>query len=54
MTIVLMGAPGAGKSTVGRRMARKLGATFVDVDQRIEEVEGKPVSEIFADEALHG
>ena len=26
MTIVLMGAPGAGKSTVGRRMARKLGA----------------------------
>ena len=50
MTIVLMGAPGAGKSTVGRRMARKLGATFVDVDQRIEEVEGKPVSEIFADE----
>ena len=50
MSIVLMGAPGAGKSTVGRRMARKLGATFVDVDQRIEEVEGKPVSEIFADE----
>lgn len=50
MTIVLMGAPGAGKSTVGRRLARKLGRTFVDVDQRIEEVVGKPVAEIFADE----
>lgn len=50
MTIVLIGAPGAGKSTVGRRLAKKLGKTFVDVDQRIEEVVGKPVAEIFADE----
>ncbi|MHA6509549.1 shikimate kinase [Tessaracoccus sp. Y1736] len=50
MTIVLIGAPGAGKSTVGRRLAKKLGKTFVDVDQRIEDVVGKPVAEIFADE----
>lgn len=50
MSIVLMGAPGAGKTTVGKRMARKLGKTFVDVDRRIEEVVGKPVAEIFADE----
>ncbi|MHA6511789.1 shikimate kinase [Tessaracoccus sp. Z1128] len=50
MSIVLIGAPGAGKSTVGKRLARKLGRTFVDVDQRIEEVVGKPVAEIFADE----
>ena len=50
MSIVLMGAPGAGKSSVGKRLARKLGRTFVDVDQRIEEVVGKPVAEIFADE----
>lgn len=50
MSVVLMGAPGAGKSTTGKRLARKLGRTFVDVDQRIEEVMGKPVAEIFADE----
>lgn len=45
-----MGAPGAGKSTVGKRLARKLGVSFVDVDHRIEEVVGKPIAEIFADE----
>lgn len=50
MTTVLIGAPGAGKSSVGKRLARKLDRTFVDVDQRIEEVVGKPVAEIFADE----
>lgn len=50
MALVLIGAPGAGKSTVGKRVARKLGRTFVDVDQRIEEVMGKPIAEIFADE----
>lgn len=50
MSIVLIGAPGAGKTSVGKRLARKLGRTFVDVDQRIELVVGKPVAEIFADE----
>lgn len=50
MTIVLIGAPGAGKSSVGKRLARKLGRSYVDVDQRIEEVVGKPVAEIFADD----
>jgi len=50
MSIVLMGAPGAGKSTVGKRLAKRLGLTFVDVDTRIEEVVGKPIAEIFADE----
>ena len=50
MSIILIGAPGAGKSSVGKRLARKLGLGFVDVDQRIEEVVGKPIAEIFADQ----
>lgn len=50
MSIVLIGAPGSGKSSVGKRLARKLGLSFVDVDQRIEEVVGKPIAEIFADD----
>ncbi len=49
-TVVLVGAPGAGKSTVGRGLARELGREFIDVDQRIEEVVGKPIAEIFADD----
>ena len=50
MTIVLVGAPGAGKSTVGAELAGLLGKSFTDVDARIEEAVGKPVAEIFADE----
>lgn len=50
MSIVLIGAPGAGKSTVGKRFARKLGLTFVDVDERIEEVMGRSIADIFATE----
>src|SRR5262245_25381345 len=38
---------GAGKSTVGAEVARRLGRTFVDIDVEIERVEG-PISEIFA------
>ncbi len=47
--IVLVGLMGAGKSSVGRRLAEKLGLPFVDADQEIETAAGKPVSEIFAD-----
>ena len=50
MSIILIGAPGAGKSSVGRLLAARLDTTFVDVDTRIEEVVGKPIAEIFADE----
>ena len=50
MSIVLIGAPGAGKSSVGRLLAVKLDTVFVDVDTRIEEVVGKPIAEIFADD----
>ncbi len=46
--IALVGAPGAGKSTVGRAVATALGYAFIDVDARIEDVAGKPIADIFA------
>ncbi|MDO4784433.1 MAG: shikimate kinase [Propionibacteriaceae bacterium] len=49
-TIALVGAPGAGKSTVGRKLAADLGTSFADADLVIEERAGKPVAEIFADD----
>jgi shikimate kinase len=48
--VVLVGAPGAGKSTVGKLLAAELGRDFVDVDAVIEERAGKPIGEIFVDE----
>jgi len=47
--LVLVGLPGAGKTTVGRPVAEKLGVSFVDVDAEIERREGKTVREIFAE-----
>lgn len=44
---VIIGAPGAGKSTVGRRVAERLGVPFADSDALVEERAGKPVSDIF-------
>lgn len=48
--IVLVGAPGAGKSTVGALLAERLGVTFTDVDAVIAERAGKPIAEIFTDD----
>jgi shikimate kinase len=48
--IVLVGFMGAGKSTVGRLLAAKLGLPFTDSDQVIEDRAGKPIRRIFADE----
>jgi shikimate kinase/3-dehydroquinate synthase len=45
--LVLVGFMGAGKSTIGAEVARRLGRPFVDVDAEIERAEG-PISEIFA------
>lgn len=47
--VVLVGLMGAGKSSVGRRLAEKLRFPFVDADHEIEAAAGKPVAEIFAD-----
>src|SRR3989304_5048332 len=44
---VLVGFMGAGKSSVGKILAERLGAEFVDGDARIEETAGKGIGEIF-------
>ena len=47
--IMLTGFMGSGKSTVGRRLAQRLGWRFIDLDSLIEERDGRPVSRIFAE-----
>lgn len=47
LPIVLIGAPGAGKTTVGAALAARLGVGFTDTDAIVEAAAGKPVSEIF-------
>ena len=47
--LVLVGLPGAGKSTIGRAVAERLGRTFLDFDQEIERREGKTIAEIFGE-----
>jgi shikimate kinase len=44
---ILIGPPGAGKTTVGRLLAGLLEAEFLDTDDVVEEAAGKPVSDIF-------
>ncbi len=51
MNVILIGYRGAGKSTVGKRLAELLGRKFVDTDRLIEEIHGTPVREIVE---LHG
>lgn len=48
--IVLVGFMGTGKTTVGKRLAQRLGMTFVDMDDIIVERQGKPVSRIFEED----
>jgi shikimate kinase len=47
---ILIGPPGAGKSTVGPLLAARLGVRFLDTDSRVEAVAGKPVSDIFVED----
>jgi len=50
-SIVLVGMMGAGKSSIGRRLALRLGVPFVDADAEIEKAAGMTIPDIFA---IHG
>jgi 3-dehydroquinate synthase len=54
MDLVLVGLPGSGKSAVGRRLASRHGATFIDLDERVESAAGARIPEIFAEEGEPG
>lgn len=48
--LVLVGAPGAGKSTIGQLVAAELGVGFRDTDIDVVAVAGKPITDIFFDD----
>jgi 3-dehydroquinate synthetase/shikimate kinase len=50
MDIVLVGLPGSGKSVVGKRLANRHAAAFIDLDERIERTDGRPIPTIFAED----
>ena len=52
--IILIGMPAAGKSTVGRILARDLGFVFMDTDSLIEQGEGRKLHEIIAGQGMDG
>ncbi|GAA0999566.1 shikimate kinase [Nocardiopsis tropica] len=45
---ILIGPPGAGKTTIGRRLAKVLRVEFLDIDEEIERREGRTIPQIFA------
>lgn len=47
---MLVGAPGAGKTTVGQLLAARLRVPFRDTDADVEQTAGKPISDIFVDD----
>jgi shikimate kinase len=47
-SVVLVGMMGVGKSSIGRRLATRLGVPFVDADSEIEKAAGMSISDIFA------
>jgi shikimate kinase len=49
-SIILIGPPGSGKSTIGKALARKLQKTFIDTDDVIELRTGTSISKIFVDQ----
>ncbi|SEB43623.1 shikimate kinase [Paenibacillus sp. GP183] len=49
--VILVGFMGTGKSTVGKLLAKRLGWTFIDMDERIEKEQRMPIRELFR---IHG
>jgi shikimate kinase len=47
---VLMGMPGSGKSTIGRRLAKAMGLTLLDTDTKIVETTGRTIADIFTND----
>ncbi len=54
MDVVLVGLPGSGKSVVGRRIAHRHDAAFLDLDEAIEREAGRRIPQIFEDEGESG
>jgi shikimate kinase len=47
--VIVVGLPGAGKTSIGRGVARALGRAFIDLDVEVERMSGKSIGEIFAE-----
>ena len=47
MIVFLVGYAGSGKSSLGKRLARRLGVRFVDTDKLVEQSEGASIADIF-------
>ena len=50
--IILIGMPGAGKSTIGSMLAEKLKYNFIDTDILIQEKAGKPIPQIIEEKGM--
>ncbi len=50
MDVVLVGLPGSGKSVIGKRLAQRHRASFIDLDERIESATGRSIPEIFEEQ----
>ena len=52
--LILIGLPGAGKSTHGKRVARQAGRPFIDLDRRIVQLAGRSIPQLFREDGESG